>query len=191
MRTECFDMSFIIKHGHFLLSSGLHSSVYNQTALISQDPQQCKTIISKIIGLLHSSQFDIVLSPAMGAVVFGYELACQAGKRFLYAERRDTHMRLHRDQAIAARSRVLVMENVITTGGTSEELFDLVSRAGGQIAGVASLVVRQLAPFSWEKTVPLFSLHRTDMPTYAASVCPLCQDHVELTIPGTTWVGRP
>lgn len=178
------DLDDLVLAGHFELTSGRHSAVYNQTAGLHRDPLRCAVACANLLQEL-GKEFDVVVAPALGAVVFGYECARQVDRPFFYSERVDGVQRLRRDQHLDPGTRVLVVENVLTTAGTAEEVLDLVEVANAHAVGVCALVVRQAAPYAWESHVPLVALVRRDMPSYEPRHCPQCAGGVPLDSPGS------
>jgi orotate phosphoribosyltransferase len=182
--------------GHFLLSSGLHSSHYLQCALVLQHPacaeQLGRALAERVVATVgHDCQF--VMSPAMGGIVIGYETAraldAPAGKvRALFTERTEGMMTLRRGFQIVAGERGIVVEDVITTGGSTKETMDVVRSAGGIVAAVASIIDRSQGAIDF--SVPNVSLLRMEVPNYPPSDCPLCREQIPLVKPGSRNVKR-
>ncbi|WP_410586360.1 phosphoribosyltransferase family protein [Amycolatopsis sp. lyj-23] len=178
------DLTDVIHTGHFELTSGLHSAVYNQTAVLHQDPARCTALCTQLLREL-GREFDVVVAPALGAIVFGFECARLAGRPFLYSERAGGSQRLRRGQHLAPGQRVLVVENVLTTAGTVEEVLALVRGADARPVGVCALVVRRTVPYPWENEVPLVAVVRRDMPGHEPARCPQCAAGVGIDSPGS------
>jgi len=170
--------------GHFLLSSGLHSARYLQCALVLQDPPLAEQLCRRLADKLGNLKADAVIGPALGGVIVAYELARALGLPGIFAERADGRMQLRRGFRIAEGQRMLLAEDVVTTGGSLKEVMAVVREDGGNVVGVASLVDR-----SGDRDpafgVPFVSLLRIDVPTWSAETCPLCQDGVPLVKPGS------
>ncbi|MEM7569589.1 MAG: orotate phosphoribosyltransferase [Pseudomonadota bacterium] len=153
--------------GHFILSSGLHSSRYLQCALALSDPARaarlCAALAQKVRDALEQ-QPDIVVSPAMGGVVVGYEMARQLGVRALFTEREDGAFRFRRGFALEQGQRVLMVEDVVTTGKSSRECIETIKAAGGDVIAGCSLIDRSNG--AADIGVPLISLAALNVPTY-------------------------
>lgn len=162
--------------GHFLLSSGLHSDRYLQSALLLQHPEHaatlCKAMVEQIPDELRQA-VRVVVGPAMGAVLVSYESARSLGIRSLFTERQEGQMVLRRGFALQPGEKVLIVEDVITTGGSTRECIRGIEAAGGDVVAVASLVDRSggTADFGG---VPFFPLIRLRVQTWTAEDCPLC-----------------
>ena len=170
--------------GHFLLTSGLHSPRYLQCALVLQDPVLAEDLCRALAAKLKDLRPGTVVGPAMGGIVVAYELARAVGARGIFAERQDGKMSLRRGFQIARGDRVLLAEDVVTTGGSLMEVKEVVRQAGGEVVGVASLVNRagERQP---EFGVPFVSLLRISVPTYEAASCPLCKEGSAPVKPGS------
>ena len=181
---ERFTDAGALLEGHFLLSSGLHSARYLQCALVLQDPALAGQLCSQLAAKLGDLNADIVVGPALGGVIVAYELARALGLPGIFAERADGRMQLRRGFRIAEGRRVLLAEDVVTTGGSLKEVMAVVREEGGNVVGVASLVDR-----SGDRDpafgVPFVSLLRIDVPTWSAEECPLCRDGAPLVKPGS------
>lgn len=160
--------------GHFLLSSGLHSPNYMQCALLLQKPWVAEKLCKGLVKKLAKQKIDVVIGPALGGVVISYALAKELKVRSLFAERVDGSLMLRRGFTLDKNERVLVAEDVVTTGKSTKEVFDIVKAHGARIAGVASIVDRTggVNPFN----VPFTALLSIDIKTYAPESCPLCKE---------------
>lgn len=165
--------------GHFLLSSGKHSDLYVEKARIFEDPLLVRRFGEEIASWYRD--VHTVVSPAVGAIPLGFAVAMAAGARFVYAEREEGRMTLRRGFRLGPGERVLVVEDVVTTGGSAGEVFELVRSSGAELLGVAALVDRSRTelPFS------LRALARVDAEVYEAPDCPLCKERKPLTAPGS------
>jgi orotate phosphoribosyltransferase len=159
--------------GHFVLSSGLHSSRYLQCARVLMDPLRaaklCKALAEKVRGG-GVGQFDLVVSPAMGGVVVGYEMARQLGVPSIFFERVDGKLELRRGFDIEKGARVLMVEDIVTTGLSSRECIEGIALQGGKTIAAACLINRSGGKA--DVGVPLFALTDLEVPTYAADALP-------------------
>jgi len=171
--------------GHFKLSSGRHSSRYMQCALYLAEPARAEAAGRQLAARLKSAAAQIVVAPALGGVIIGHEVArALVDVPFFFTERADGEMVLRRGFAIEPGSRVLVVEDVVTTGGSTREVMDVVSRQGGVVVGVAAIVNRsgQENPFA---PLPFTALLTVEVPSWAPEACPLCASGVPLAKPGS------
>lgn len=169
-----------ILDGHFLLSSGRHSDTYVEKFRAFERPEVAMDLGAALAEIFENRDVSVVLSPAVGAVVFGFAVAARLGARFVFSERDGGRMTLRRGFEIAPSERVLVVEDVVTTGGSLKEVIDLAPP--GVIAGVACLVDRtdglSLDP-------PLTSLARLRANSWEPGNCPLCAKGIPLKAPGS------
>ncbi len=159
--------------GHFLLSSGLHSEQYLQSALVLQQPDIATRLCAALAEHFKNSNIQVVIAPALGGVFVSHETARALGVRALFAERVTGELTLRRGFEIRPGERVLVVEDVITTGKSTKETIDVVKKAGGHVIAAGSLVDRSGGKA--ELGVPYKSLVTLSVPTYAADACPLCK----------------
>ncbi|MBI5167128.1 MAG: orotate phosphoribosyltransferase [candidate division NC10 bacterium] len=169
--------------GHFLLTSGLHSPKYLQCALVLQYPKYASELCSQLAYDFQGEEIELVISPAIGGIIVTHEVAKALGVRALFAEREAGKMTLRRGFQIQPGERALVVEDVITTGGSTREVMDVVTQHGGIVAGVGSLVDRSAgkAIFPMKKA----SLLTLEIPTYQPQDCPLCQGGSQPIKPGS------
>jgi len=160
--------------GHFRLSSGRHSDRYFQCALLLSDPLRAEGL-ARAVALLVDVSVDVVVGPALGAVVWAHEVARAVGVRALFTERVDGQMALRRGFALEPGARVLVAEDVLTTGGSAREVIELVRREGAEPVGVAAIINRsnQANPFA-DLDLPLSVLAEVGVQSWEAEACPLC-----------------
>ena len=159
--------------GHFILSSGLHSPRYLQCARVLMDPMRASRLASALCSTLPRdvrSQIDIVVSPAMGGVIIGHEMGRALGKPAMFVERPQGRFELRRGFRLEPGQRVLLVEDVVTTGLSSREAIAAIEEAGGKVIAAASLVDRSGG--SADLGVPYTPLIRIDVPTYAADAVP-------------------
>ncbi|MBZ2174004.1 orotate phosphoribosyltransferase [Schnuerera sp. xch1] len=167
--------------GHFLLSSGKHSNRYIQCAKLLMHPNKAESAIKPIVEKLKDLDFDIVVGPAMGGIIVSYELGKQTGKPSIFVEREDGEMRLRRGFTIEKGQKVLVTDDVITTGKSSFEAIQVVEKLGGKVVGIACIVDRS----SVDMGFPIYSGIKLDIKTYEKEECPLCKDNISVTKPGS------
>ena len=170
--------------GHFLLSSGLHSPHYMQCALLLQKPwiaqELCRALTKKLTGL----KIDVVIGPALGGVLVSYEMARALKVRSLFAERVDGQMTLRRGFDLKKNEKVLVVEDVITTGKSMQEVIEVVKEKDAKLVAVASVVDRSDGAAIFD--TDLFSLLKINIKTYRPEMCPLCKEgRVPVTKPGS------
>lgn len=180
---EIFYKTNALLNGHFLLTSGRHSNQYFQCALVLQYPEYNEMICSKIANYFRSFDIDIVISPAIGGIVVGQEVARQLGKRSIFAEREDKILKLRRGFQIEEGKKYLICEDVVTTGGSVFEVMDIVKNNGGIVTGVGFIVDRSNGKVNFG--VPQFSTLKLDVVSYSADECPICEQGIILTKPGS------
>lgn len=159
--------------GHFLLSSGLHSPVYLQCARVLMDARRAETLCGALASEIRKNfdgEIDLVVSPAMGGVIVGYEMGRQLGIPSIFAERVEGSFALRRGFDIPKGAKVLMVEDVVTTGLSSRECIDCIKENGGDVVAAACLVDRSNGKA--DVGVPLFALVRLDVPAYAADQLP-------------------
>lgn len=173
-----------IKKGHFMLSSGLHSDTYVQCASLLQYPNITQKLAAELAIPYRSKKVDTVISPAIGGIVLGFALAQELSCRAIWAERKDGKMALRRGFCLDKDEKVLVVEDVVTTGGSVKEIIDLVELAEAKVTGVASIIDRGgRKAFSQ----PVNSLLRLKIDSFEPGVCPLCQKGEPLQSPGSRY----
>ena len=180
---DLFRQSGALLEGHFRLSSGLHSSGYLQCALVLQDPRRAERLGEAIASRVRSLRPSVVLSPALGGVIIGHEVARALGVRGLFAERQDGVLVLRRGFTIGDADRVLIVEDVLTTGGSTKETMRVATEAGGHVVGAVSIVDRSGGSARFD--VPFDALLAVDLPTYEPDACPLCGQGVPVVKPGS------
>jgi len=169
--------------GHFRLSSGLHSPNYVQCALLLEYPRHAKAIGEELAAKARSIRAQKVVAPALGGVIIGYTVAEALDLPFVFTERKEGQMTLRRGFKINRGERVLIVEDVVTTGKSTREAAKVVADHGGLVFGFASILNRsgQANPFD----APYESLLTLDLETHEASSCPLCTSGVPLSTPGS------
>jgi len=167
--------------GHFLLSSGRHSDRYCQCAKLMQYPDKAEKVLSVVTEKLKDVEFDIVLGPAMGGIVVAYELGRQLGKPAIFTERVDGVMSLRRGFEIEPGQKVLITEDVVTTGKSSMETAEVIKSLGGEVVGIACIVDRR----SNDIELPVYSAIELDIKSYDKEECPLCKENIPYIKPGS------
>lgn len=180
---DLFRRSGALLEGHFRLSSGLHSTGYLQCALVLSRPSDAEILGRAIAELVRPLRPTVVLSPALGGVVIGHEVGRALGVRALFAERQDGALTLRRGFSLNDADRVVVIEDVVTTGGSTRETIQVATAAGGQVIGAASIVDRSGGRPSLD--VPYFALLDVALPTYEPAACPLCAQGLPAIKPGS------
>jgi orotate phosphoribosyltransferase len=172
-----------LKKGHFLLSSGNHSDTYFQCALVLQFPEHAARIGNAVAEAWRNSEVDVVVSPAIGGIVAGQEVARSLGARAIFCEREQGRMSFRRGFFLDRGEKVLVVEDVITTGGSVREVVDAVRDGGGEVVGVSCIVnrsgCREVDGFD------IASLVTLTVPIYPPESCPLCRDGIPADKPGS------
>lgn len=169
--------------GHFLLSSGLHSEKYLQSALVLQQPEIATRLCAVLAERFKQSRVDVVIAPALGGVFVSHEMARALGVRALFAERVNGELTLRRGFSIKPGERVLVVEDVITTGKSTKETITVVQNVGGTVIAAASLIDRSGGKAAIG--VPYSSLVTLDVPSYTMETCPLCKAGSKPIKPGS------
>jgi orotate phosphoribosyltransferase len=183
---DLFRKSGALLEGHFRLSSGLHSPGYLQCALILQHPDSADLLGRELAALLRDVRATVVLSPAMGGVIIGQEVGRALGIRAIFAERQDGALTLRRGFMLGEHDRVLVVEDVLTTGLSTRETIQVARASGSQVVGAGAIVNRSgRAP---ELDVPFAALLEIGLPTYQPDQCPLCAKGLPVTKPGSRQV---
>ncbi len=180
---EIFEKTGALLKGHFRLSSGLHSSDYLQCALVLQHPQYAEKLCSQIAAHFKKDMPTCVVAPALGGVIVSYEVARALGIRSLFTERVEGKMAFRRGFDIKKEDRVLVVEDVITTGLSTKEVLDVVKSKGAEIIGVGSIVDRSGKKIDFG--VKSNSLIKLNLPAFPPENCPLCKKGFEITKPGS------
>lgn len=166
--------------GHFKLTSGRHSDVYIEKFRIMEDPAATVALCGMIADHFRSSGIRLVVGPAMGGIILAYETARQLGVRAIYAEKDGKGgLMFDRGFTIASGEPVLVIDDVLTTGGSVRQTLELVRAAGGDVRGVAFLIDRTNGGVDFG--VPFFASHSMSVVSYAPDECPLCRQGVPLT----------
>src|SRR6185295_18811136 len=173
--------------GHFRLTSGLHSAEYLQCALVLQHPKYAEELGRKlaqaISALAPAERIGVVAAPAIGGLIIGHEVARALGARFIFTERDAGKMTLRRGFSLEAGQRVVVVEDVITTGGSTREVIDLARASGAEVTRAGSIIDRSGG--AADLGVPRIALATLQVRTWKPEECPLCQQGVPVVKPGS------
>lgn len=171
-----------LKEGHFQLTSGLHSQQYVQCAAVFEYPNKAEKIVAELVKKL-PRDLDTVIAPAVGGINLGYEVAKALNCRFIFAEREQGKMTLRRGFHLQPQERVLVVEDVVTTGGSVQEILEIAKNNYCRVQAVASLVDRSGGKVDFK--APYFSLLKLEIETYSPENCSLCKAGVPIMKPGS------
>jgi orotate phosphoribosyltransferase len=183
---ELFRSTGAYLNGHFRLSSGLHSNQYLQCALVLQFPQQAEKLGQWLAQTLRSmdASADVVVSPALGGVLIGHEVARALGVRFLFTERDSSReMTLRRGFAVTPGEKAIVVEDVITTGGSTREVLDVLRKCGAHPLAAGAIIDRSGGKA--DLGTPLVALATLEAAAFSPEQCPLCAQGVPLVKPGS------
>lgn len=175
-----------ILRGHFLLTSGRHSDVYFEKFRVLERPDVLSALCTEIAGALGAKGFDLVAGPTTGGIIIAFEVARQLGLPAVYVETENGTRKLRRGASVSPGARVLVVDDVLTTGKSVLETAQVVAEAGGQVAGVAVLIDRSEHPLDFG--CPFFAAYRVEAKTYDASEVPDWLAEVPIRKPGTSSV---
>ena len=180
---ERFRRTGALLEGHFVLTSGMHSPQYLQCALVLQHPSEAEAFGRAIAGQFRSAGVETVTAPAIGGIVVGWETARALNVRSLWTEREEGRMTLRRGFTVRPGERVLVVEDVITTGGSTRETCDALRAAGALVVGAASIIDRSAGRA--DVGVPRSALATLEVPAVSPADCPLCAEGVPAIKPGS------
>ena len=180
---DLFRSSGALLEGHFRLSSGLHSERYLQSALVMQHPTSAAALGEAIASRARHLNPTVVLSPALGGIVIGQEVGRALGVRAIFAERQEGRLTLRRGFSLSATDRVLVVEDVITTGLSTRETMEVARAAGGTVVGAGTIIDRGNNRNTLG--VPLYALVELEVATYQPEACPLCAKGDPVVKPGS------
>jgi orotate phosphoribosyltransferase len=169
--------------GHFRLTSGLHSPGYMQCALVLAHPREAEALGAELGDRVRGLAANVVLSPALGGIVIGQEVGRALGVRALFAERQDGVLMLRRGFTLGPADRVLVVEDVVTTGKSTRETIDVARAAGAHVVGAAAIIDRSGGDQKLD--VPFHALATVSLPTYQPESCPLCAAGQPVVKPGS------
>ena len=178
-----FKQTGLMLEGHFLLTSGRHSNRYMQCAKLFQYPEYSEMICKDLADRFAGQKIDMVVGPAVGGIIMSYEMARQFKVPNIFAERENGAMTLRRGFSIPEGAKVLVVEDVVTTGGSLREVMDIVAEAKAEVVGVCVVVDRSGGKIDFG--VPFEAAYETEIQSYEPSQCPLCEQGLELVKPGS------
>ena len=179
---EILKKSDALLEGHFLLSSGKHSNRYVQCAKVLRFPQYAEQVLSTVVEQIKDLDIDLVVGPAMGGVIVSYELGRQLNKETVFTERKDGVMELRRGFEVKPGAKIIIAEDVVTTGKSTIETKEALEKLGGEVIGVACIANRT----SKDIGMPIYSAIKLDIQVYDADECPLCKEgKIELVKPGS------
>lgn len=186
-KLQIFRETEALLEGHFLLSSGLHSNVYFQCAKVLQFPKYATLFCEEIASHFANLEIDLIISPALGGILVGQEVARLLNKKSIFTERIENVMTLRRGFEINKNDKILICEDVVTTAKSSKEVANVVDQHGGKIVGIGSIVDRSngLAKFDYD----FFSTIKISAETYTVNECPLCHKQVAIEKPGSRKIG--
>ena len=180
---ERFRRTGALLEGHFILTSGLHSTSYLQCALLLQHPAEAIVFGRALADHYRDQKIETVAAPAIGGLVIGYEVARALEARFIWTEREAGRMTLRRGFTVRAGESILVIEDVITTGGSTRETVDVLRLSGARVVGAASIIDRSSGRA--DVGVPRFALAPLNVPAAAALACDLCAQGIPAVKPGS------
>lgn len=180
---EILRESEALLEGHFLLSSGRHSEKYCQCARLLQHPDKAEKVISVIVDKIKDVDFDIIVGPAMGGVLVSYELARQTGKPGIFAERVDGKMTIKRGFEVKKGDKVIISEDVITTGKSSLEVVEVLNKLGAEVVALCCIVDRRAKDA--QASFPIYSAVKLEIESYEKENCPLCAKGIPYIKPGS------
>lgn len=180
---KIFQESGALLNGHFQLTSGLHSPIYFQCAKVLQYPKYNQFLGKRLVTYFKSHSIDVVISPAIGGIVVGQEVGRQLGVRTIFAERKDNKMQLRRGFELTKNEKVLVCEDVVTTGGSVFEVIELVKSKSAEVIGVGVIVDRSNGTVDF--AVEQHALVKLNAEIYNPEECPLCEKGDPIQKPGS------
>lgn len=175
---QVFKDTGVMLEGHFLLTSGRHSDKYMQCARLFEQPKYSEKLCRELADRLKDTQIDLVVGPAVGGIIMSYEMSRQLGVPNVFAERQEGTMVLRRGFEIPQGAKVVITEDVVTTGGSVKEVIELVENLGGEVVAVASMVDRSNGSVDFGRKFE--ALLPMEVVSYEADACPICKDHPEL-----------
>ena len=180
---QIFKDAGALLEGHFKLRSGLHSNRFFQAALLLQEPKTAEVVCSELAQKFKDSQISAVISPAVGGLIVGHEVARALGVRAIFADKENDNLILKRGFKIGKNEKILVAEDVITRGGRVQQTVDLVRELGGEVAGIAVIVDRSGGNASFD--IAHKSLIQLELETFEPEACPLCAENIPVERPGS------
>ncbi len=182
-KLQIFRKTGALQEGHFLLSSGLHSNIYFQCALVLQYPDYATLFCQEIADYFSQYDFETVISPALGGILVGQEVARLLKKRSIFTERTDGNMALRRGFSLKKGERVLICEDVVTTAKSTKEVLSIVENFEAIAIGLGAIVDRTSS--KPELNFPFFSTIKISAETFVPESCPLCKQNIPIIKPGS------
>ena len=173
----------VMLEGHFLLTSGRHSDKYMQCAKLFQYPDVSEMICRQLVEQFSDMDIDLVVGPAVGGIIMAYEMSRQLGVKNIFAERENGKMTLRRGFEVPKGAKILVTEDVVTTGGSVKEVIELLDGMGAQVMAVGSVVDRSAGKVDFG--VPFRAVLSMEVKSYEADECPICKTGAQLVKPGS------
>ncbi|MEA2103258.1 MAG: orotate phosphoribosyltransferase [Candidatus Cloacimonadota bacterium] len=170
--------------GHFLLTSGRHSDKYVEKIKLIQDPSKVSLLCNELAKRFFEYDFNTVVSPAMGGIVLGYEVAKFLKKKFIFSQRKEGRMTIRSGFSLQPTDKVLIIEDIVTTGGSVFEVIDCVKIAGAKIVGIGLIVDRSDGKVDFG--YPTKALLPMNIKSYTENECPLCKQNIPLVKPGAS-----
>lgn len=183
---DIFTKANALLTGHFRLTSGRHSAKYMQCAQVLQYPQYASVLCDSLAEKFKDTEIDLVVGPAMGGIIVAYEVGRALGVKTFFTERENGAMALRRGFTINPGEKVLVVEDVVTTGGSVKEVIEVVREKGGEVVGVGVLVDRSAGKADFG--VPTQSILQLEIESYDPEECPLCKQGLPVIKPGSRQV---
>jgi len=180
---EIFKRTGVMQEGHFRFTSGRHGDAYMQCARLFEYPSDSAIICSDVVGFFRGKGVDLVIGPALGGIIMAYEVAKLLNVRNIFAERENGAMTLRRGFDVTAGSRALVVEDVVTTGGSVKEVIELLRGHGVEVAGVGALIDRSNGSVNFG--VPFQAVATMDLKSWEPEDCHLCRQGIPLMTPGS------
>ncbi|MCH7618566.1 MAG: orotate phosphoribosyltransferase [Candidatus Marinimicrobia bacterium] len=181
---DLFVESGALKEGHFKLTSGLHSSRYVDKFKILSKPRLASPLMTEMAERWKSNNIELVVGPAVGGIILSYEIARQLGCDGIFLERKNGKMALSRGFSIEKSQRILLVEDVVTTGGSVNEVCEVLKQLGGEIAGISLMVDRSGGKVDFG--IKTDSLIQLGLELFEPESCPMCSDEIELETPGSS-----
>lgn len=170
--------------GHFSLTSGRHSNAYIEKIKLIQDPEKVVPLCAELKNKFAQLSFDYVISPALGGIVLGYEVARQMNKKFIFTQRKNDVMTIRSGFTLPPHAKVIIVEDIITTGGSVFEVINCLKSFDADIQGIGVIVDRSGGAVRFD--YPVFPLLQVKFETYDPAECPMCAKNIPMTIPGSS-----
>ncbi|RBP37261.1 orotate phosphoribosyltransferase [Garciella nitratireducens] len=172
-----------VLEGHFILTSGKHADTYIQCARILQDPKITSLFVSELLKEMKDLEIDLVIGPATGGIIIAYEAARQLGVNAIFTERENGKMTLRRGFKIPKEASVLVVEDVVTTGGSVREVLEVVNKQGGKVVAIGLFADRTGGKINFK--IPTYRIFSKEIQSYEPENCPLCKKDILAIKPGS------